>query len=34
MNFHGGGEVCAERVFWGGLGKSWSREETFFEESK
>jgi len=23
--FHGGGEVCAERIFWGGLGKSWSR---------
>jgi len=25
MGFHGGGEVCAGRVLWGGLGKSWSR---------
>jgi len=34
MNFHGGGELCARRVFWEGLGKSWFGGERFFEKSK
>jgi len=28
------GEVCAGRVFWGGLGKSWFKGERFSEKSK